>query len=290
VFDIKWQRRRTDNSPVRTSAICAASLTVLCVLPLQAHAADPAPTPDQQADQQAEALLPPPALDNPTTAWITPTSTTLKLSTTRDYVVRVRPGSVLTRGVIIMGGHDVVLQSAVLQYARPSGASADWKTRGLYLKGQTGEAYVDGLTVRGPLNEGINLDQRMPGAVVVLKNIDISLIIGSYNGHHADLLQTWAGPSKLVVDGFTGVSDYQGFFLEPNSQWKGPRPKLFWMRDVDLDLRTGAYGLWTDGWGAYPIYARSTAVRHNPNRPSRDQWLWPKPSSGDTTWDEVLGQ
>jgi hypothetical protein len=274
---------------VRARRLVGLAASVALCLPLTAHALEATGTDGPSPDEQAAALLVPPALNNPTSVQIDAAHTTLVLSSTRDYAVHIAPGAVLTRGVRILGGHNVVLAPGVLSYSRPAGSSPTWVTRGLYLKGQTGTMYVSGLSIEGPLNEGIDLDQRMHNAAVVLKDIEIGPIVGSYKGHHADLLQTWAGPAKLVVQGFRGTSNYQGFFLMPNQRWKrGPHPQLFWLHDVDLDLRTGYYALWTVGHSAFPLYVRSNVdVETNPTRPARDEWLWPKPSTGDTTWSAV---
>jgi hypothetical protein len=258
------------------------------VAALTPPSADAAPSSRASADAEAARLLRAPALDHPQVRTISSSYTTLRLDPARDYIVRIAVGAVLTRSVSVLGGHNVVLEPGTLRYAPPPGANATWMARGLYLKGQTGTVFVNGLDIEGPLDEGINLDQREPGAVVVLRDISIGFVSGTKSGHHADLLQTWAGPSKLVVDGFTGASNYQGFFLKPNQRFKdGPRPTFFYLRNVDLDLRMGAYAMWTDGHGAFPLHVRSTRVAPNPTRPSRDEWLWPKPSSGDTTWSAV---
>ena len=262
---------------------------VAALLPVSAQALAGRGATQPTPDQQAAALLLPPPLQDPVSVVIDARHTTLKLLPTRDYQVRIAPAAVLSSGVRILGGHNVVLTPGVLSYSPPPGASPTWVTRGLYLKGQTGTMYVSGLTIRGPLNEGIDLDQRVHGAAVVLKDVTVGRVVGSYKGHHADLLQTWAGPAKLVVSGFRGTSNYQGMFLMPNQQWRtGPRPDLFWLHDVHLDLRAGRYALWTVGHDDFPLYVRGDVdVRPNPSRPSRDDWLWPKPSTGDTSWSAV---
>lgn len=239
-------------------------------------------------DAMAAALLPRPVLVNPVTQTINPTWTSMTLDVTRDYVIKVKPGAVLSKPVTLVGGRNVVIESQVLRYAAPVGAAADWKVRGLLLKGATGTTWVRDLQIRGPLAEGIDLDQRAPRSTVVLRDIAIDKVSGSYAGNHADLLQTWAGPDRLVVDGLTGSSDYQGMFLRPTDAWAdGPMPSFFSLRNISMDLSTGYYALWSDGYGAFPIAVRNVSVRPNPARPGRDAWLWPKPSTGDTTWQAV---
>ena len=244
----------------------------------------------QQVDTDAARLLDPPRLEDPVVRTIRAGATWLRLDPQRDYRLKIAADSVLTSGVVIVGGRNVVLEPGTLRYATTPGAKGPL-VRGLYLKGQTGTMYVSGLRIRGPLKEGINLDQRMPGASVVLRDVEVDTVHGSELTHHADLLQTWAGPSKLVVDGFRGATTYQGFFLRPNQRWRnGPKPEYFWLRDVQLDVRLGRYALWTDGGGAFPVRVQSTSVLRNPTRLPRDLWLWPKPSTGDTTWRSVSGR
>jgi hypothetical protein len=236
-------------------------------------------------DQKARPLLDRPTLVNPTTVTISPLVPVAVLDPKRDYVVKVAD-AVFDREVAISGGHNVVLENATIRYGAPLGAPVDWMVRALFLKGQTGVMYVNGLQLRGPLHDGIQLDQKAPGVAVVLRNVSVDPVHGTYDGYHADLLQTWAGPSRLVVDGFTGTSDYQGFFLKPNQLWlDGPKPEYFWFNNVRLDVSHGYYALWTDGFGAFPVQTTDVAVK--PYTASRNAWLWPKPSTGDTTWSNV---
>jgi hypothetical protein len=221
---------------------------------------------------------------------MTPANQNVVLNDARDYVITIPAGTVFTKPVTIQGGHNVVLENSVLRYAAPAGASADWMARGLYLTGQTGTMWVNDLQIRGPLSEGIDLAERSPGSTVVLRNIAVDPVSGTYETNHADVLQTWAGPDKLVVDGLTGTSDYQGMFLEPNDLFvDGPKPTFFSLSNVRLDVSTGYYALWTDGFGAFPLATSNVSVVYNPERPNRGSWLWPKPSTGDTTWNDVIG-
>jgi len=256
-----------------------------------ASAAASEPTPAAAAavtiDDQAKALLAPPVLVNPLVRTLQPTTPGITLDPTRDYVVKVKAGSVFRTGVTILGGHNVVFENATLQYDPLLAASLDTKARGLMLSSQTGVMWINGLQIRGPLKEGIQMEQKAPGAAVVLQNIAIDpLVGGSYEGWHSDLLQTWAGPAKLVVDNFTGSSDYQGFFLKPNQLAPTlPKPDFFWLRNVTLDVSHGYYALWTDGYGAFPVQTTNVGIKAKSS--NRDQWLYPKPSTGDTTWSSV---
>jgi hypothetical protein len=275
----------------RRTALAASAACVLA-LGVAASAEPPADTARranaQRVDAQAQALLPRPALAQPTTVTLTPARPVLKLDLARDYVVRVEPGAVFTEGAAIVGGRNVVLEGAAIRYAAPAGVRPGWHVRGLLLKGQTGVMWVHGLELRGPLGEGIDLDQRAPGVAVVLRNVTVDPVRGHRATNHADVLQSWAGPAKLVVDQLTGTSNYQGMFLVPDDECPTcAPPEFFWLRGVHLDVSAGSYGLWTKGGDAYPVVTHNVTVRHNPLRRNRDLWLWPKPSTGDKTWTEV---
>jgi hypothetical protein len=277
-------------SPATASVTATATTTTPTATATPTAIATVASSPSSTLTAAATALLPKPTLVAPIARALTPASPGITLDTTRDYVITIPSGSVFTKPVTILGGHNVVLEAAVLRYAAPAGSPADWTVRGLMLKGQTGVMWIRDLQIRGPLAEGIDLEQKAPGAAVVLRDIAIDQVSGTYETNHADLLQTWAGPDKLVVDGLSGSSNYQGMFLRPNDLWAdGPTPTLFALSNVTIDVSTGYYALWTDGFGAFPLTVSNVQVRPNPARPSRDAWLWPKPSTGDTTWVDVVG-
>ena len=260
--------------------VALLALAAVAVAPGDGHASAPS---------RHQALLAEPPLVDPTTVVVDRQHTKLHLDVTKDYVVQVADAP-LGRSVTIEGGHNVVLRKGTLRYARPSGSKASWRCRGLELKGQSGTMWVSGLSIRGPLLEGIDLDQRLPGARVVLQDITIDPVHGTQSGHHADLLQTWAGPDTLVVDGFRGTSDFQGIFLKPNDSFDGPPPSLISLKDVDLDVSHGRYALWVNTGHPYPVTVTSVTVKYNRARPSRNLWLWPKPSTGDHTWDAVVAR
>ena len=120
----------------------------------------------------------------------------------------------------------------------------------MYLKGQSGTVFVEGVRFEsstvGTLTEGVDLDQRL-GAVVVLQNIALARLTGSYATNHADGVQTWAGPRKLLIDGLLIDTGYQGMFLLPNQHFTGPKPELFDFRNVSIMGETSsAYLIWKD--------------------------------------------
>jgi hypothetical protein len=231
----------------------------------------------------------PPKLENPTTVEISNQNRDVKLDQTKDYIIKMPP-TPLEQGVRIWGGRNIVLIGGEIRIPSLQ-EKPDFKgeRRALYLNRQTGTAHVEGLLIAGNgLQEGINLDQR-EGATVQLQNVRVERVIGTREGHHADVLQTWAGPAELHIDRLTGYTTYQGFFLLPNQHFNGPKPRLFDFRNMNLvaDDRSG-YMLWFPTPAGFPAIMSEVWVSPNPKRmTSRDEYLWPKPSTGDTAWRDV---
>ncbi len=232
----------------------------------------------------------PPALTAPTTVTVSESNRDLKLDPNKDYIIKM-PATPLKvmGGLIIGGGRNVVLIGGEIE--APDGERKGLSHRAVYLRGQTGTMHVEGLLIRGDkLEEGFNIDQR-EGAILQLQNIRIEQVHGSFSGHHADLLQTWAGPAELRIDRLTGTTGYQGFFLLPNQHFKGDVPKVFDFRRINIiGTDTSAYMLWGPSNSTYPVNIQDVWVRPNPRTKKvteRDAFLWPKPSTGDKTWQAV---
>lgn len=227
----------------------------------------------------------PPELDDPETVEITEEDADLRLDQDKDYEV-VMPDEPLRRGVSIYGGHNVVLVGGEINLPE-RGEDEEGGLRGLYLRDQTGTVHVEGLKLDGEgLGEGINLDQR-EGAVVQLQNIWVGEVFGEVDGHHGDLIQAWAGPSELRVDGLTGSTSYQGFFLLPQQFGDQPEPELFDLRRVDISgaADKSAYMLWRDD-NSWPLVTSDVWVAPTDRDPEdRDEFLWD--SEGEDSWADV---
>lgn len=223
---------------------------------------------------------PVPRLKHPTTITLTAhTPSHLELNPATDYVLRLPLGRPLhvPRGFELVGGHNVVMVGGTLHIERRSGA--------MTLIDQTGTVHIEGVRFTGPhLLEGFDLSESR-GATVELERVYVATVHGSYQTNHADLIQTWAGPRRLLLDGFVGSTDYQGFFLLPNQYYRGPAPRLFDLRNVYIDDR-GGYALWLQSSPHVPLHVSNVAVWPNPHKRQRDQWLWPKPSDS-RTWRAV---
>ncbi|GAA2721763.1 hypothetical protein [Cellulomonas aerilata] len=219
----------------------------------------------EQAGVPGRLTWAPPTLEDPVTVDVTEDNRDLQLEPDQDYIVRMPDEPLDVRGgLVIVGGRDVVLRGGEIRITEPGEDTTE--VRGLLLKDQTGTAHVEGLYITGPeLAEGIDLDQRV-GGTVQLQNIRIDTVHGAEESHHADVIQSWAGPAVLRVDRLTGRTNYQGLFLLPR-QFLEEDPDTVDLRHVNIVGEGGArYMLWRDG-GAWDVDVR-------------DVWVAP-PTDGD---------
>jgi hypothetical protein len=187
----------------------------------------------------------PPILNRPRSVVVGPGNRSLKLNPSLDYRV-VLPNSPvdLGGGVTIVGGRNVVIIGGVIAIPSRDEVPSDNDRRGLYLKGQTGTVHIEGVHITGDISDGINLDQRK-NAVVQIENVLIDRVHGSAATHHADVIQTWAGPRVLRVDGLRATTEYQGLFLLPNQLFKAGPPKEFTIRRSLITMTPGSgYAIW----------------------------------------------
>ncbi|MGA9859812.1 MAG: hypothetical protein WBQ18_18250, partial [Solirubrobacteraceae bacterium] len=231
-----------------------------------------------------------PALVNPITINVTP-ATNLALNQSQDYILQCPSTTLaLTDTFKVWGGHNVVLQNCSFNLTIPGWAGA--------FKNQTGTLWMHDVHFGGiDLTGGLQLQE--PGATVVMRDVLFDTVYGSYSTNHAELIQTWSGPARLMIDGLTGATTYQGLFLLPNqyNYSTGPAPTVFDFRNIDINDTQGAYAMWLGDVTGAPASNQAAGiatwnvsnvfVNPNPSRSWNGWWLWPKPSSGDPTWNKV---
>lgn len=232
----------------------------------------------------------PPRLSRPITVHVSGANRHLRLDPSRDYriVLGHRPLSG-SGGLVIEGGHNVVLIGGEIDIPRPAGAasritaSSDAR-RALYLSEQTGTVHVEGVLMSGAdLSEGINL-QEHHNAVVQIENVRIEQIRAHderhFSDNHPDLIQTWAGPSVLRVDGLTGRTDYQALFLAPTQF--GPDMQSLQLRHINVagTVRCECILLWDLSHALPQVY--DVWIRPN-SLVGRRRSLWPR----DGRWSAV---
>jgi hypothetical protein len=279
---------RSLRGPRRTKRVAVATAFVATAVATAAPAAQAAaPPPLRWA---------PPALDNPTVVQLSPTNRAPVLNPSKDYIVKL-PATPLSveSGVVITGGRNVVMIGGEINI--PTTASTDGlKRRALYLRDQTGTLHVEGLRLTGDISDAINL--QTPLATVQLQNIFVDGASArdkvGFTDTHPDLIQTWSGPAALRVDRFTGTTDYQGFFLDPNQNGMLTSPREISLSNVDLHATgTGGYLLWlgrrcnpqVDCAALQPpsVSLSNVWLEPNPNKPQPGRVLWQDP----VAWNPV---
>jgi hypothetical protein len=246
----------------------------------------------------------PPTLVDPLVFNLSNTVKTATIPTDRDAIINM-PTTVMETsqgGIGINGGRNVVLIGGHINHATWKQVDTPYSNRGLYIQNNVGTVHVEGLAITGMLFDAINIatDGR-----VVLQNIYIDgPPLGYQNGPHADVVQSWAGPSELLVDGLWAETTYQGFIIQPwDVGWSGSFTRWELNRCYIKGLAAGAIS--GDDWpqtykddgllesnGAGYLYWQGDKGNigaplptpligdvwgePNPAKPTRDQWLWPK--------------
>ncbi len=214
----------------------------------------------------------PPALSNPLVVAFPEGSTRITLDVNRDYVLTLPTNRPLRNalGLTIVGGRNVVIVGGTVDV----GDGDAGVRRAMYLKDATpnGTTYVEGVrfisSTTNALTEGIDIAS--PGAKVVLQNIAINgTLTGSYATNHADIIQAWAGPAILQVDGLSASTHYQGMFLLPNQH--DSAPVYDWSLHRMSLTGDGVYLAWRDS-GSYSI--RTSDIYVSGSRISNGG-LWP---------------
>jgi hypothetical protein len=182
--------------------------------------------------------------------------------------------------LVVWGGHDVALENCNLHVN-----DQDWVG---YLQHQTGTLWIHDVHFGGAhLTGGIQLQE--PGATVVMRDVLFDKVYGSLHTNHAELIQTWCGPKRLLIDGLSGSTTYQGLFLLPN-QWCSTRLSQFDLRHINIDDSGGAVALWLGdvkgGNSALPLTVSDVYVTPPIKRHWRGWWLEPQPPA--QTWSRAL--
>lgn len=283
------RRHRTSRRSVRAwlPALVLVAAGVALVL-VGLHLNDGSGQPTSTHGPESSGPYARPKLESPTTLTVSRSNTQLELDKDRDYIIKLPSGQEpLASGVSLIGGRNVIIDGGTITVPnRTAGESADENDRrALYLKDQTGVTWIHNVRLEGDLAEGIDINDQNDTSTVILLDITAGKVSGYSSDHHPDLLQSFAGPHKLYVNGFSGSTDYQGFFLLPEEHYPDHPPALFSLSNIAIDDSDGAYALWRSVGDTWPLQLSNVCVV--PPAPSRNLWLWPKPSTGDASWREV---
>ncbi len=206
----------------------------------------------------------PPSLDDPEVVTLTQERPFKRLDDSKDYVVVLDGGRLdLEPGqkAGVRGGDDVVWIGGEI--------NAPNSKRPVKLDRQRGSMHLEGVHITGSgMREGINLDQRH-GASVTIQNVLVDQVSGNQRGHHADVLQTWAGPGELRIDRLEGTTNYQGIMIDTKG-FGNARTTGFDFRNVVLrhtgqgyqDIDRGYLVRRTERSGGWPLAAEDVTLVH----------------------------
>ncbi len=185
----------------------------------------------------SDSYAPAPTMVNPTMIQLHVGDDNLRLDDSKDYILQM-PNQKKTGGLEIHGGRNVEVIGGYMSIATPGTGGAGAANITI----TDGPNAVDGRVVR---IEGVAIDASSgveadgiriaaPKAVVQVVNDRITGLLGSLSTTHADLIQPWGGVKELDVDGFTGSSHYNTFYLRrENSPLMPPAAKVV-MHDVNV--------------------------------------------------------
>ncbi len=124
----------------------------------------------------------------------------------------------------------------------------------MYIEGRDGIAF-DAIAISAP------------EAVVELFNIRVDGVSGTFAGFHGDIVQPFGGVAELFVNGLTGSSNYQGFYL---AETNGPIGAVT-LRNVNLSYTENpedetTYLLWLDDCPPYPVRLDNVYIEPRPGQ------------------------
>jgi hypothetical protein len=211
----------------RTPAACSNGTIEVDV------AAPVTPPPSGGSDSYAPA----PQMVNPTVIQLHVGDDNLRLDDSKDYILQM-PDQKKTGGLEIRGGRNVEVIGGYMSIATPGTGGAGAANITI----SDGPNAVDGHVVR---IEGVAIDASSgveadgiriaaPKAVVQVVNDRITGLLGTLATTHADLIQPWGGVKELDVDGFTGSSHYNTFYLRRENDPLMPPAAKVVIHDVNV--------------------------------------------------------
>jgi hypothetical protein len=223
--------------------------------------------------------------------WLEDTATYTELDRDKNYIVML-PATPKTGQTVLEGGHNILVPRGHIVMP---GGDTDLERRAVYIKDATGTVRIEDLFIEGVGGAAFDaIAISAPEAVVELINIRVEGVHGTFDGFHGDIVQPFGGVRALYVNGLTGYSSYQGFYLEETS---GPIGSVD-LRNVNLGYDPNpedevTFLLWLNGCVSYPVTLRNVyiapregqgvrthAVRPNAVRPAECR----ANQTGDTVW------
>ena len=227
----------------------------------------------------------PPVLTSPSLVIVSQQNRVLNLLPDRDYVIDM-PSVALTGigGLKIIGGRNVVLSGGSISISNAPADATGEERRGLLLKDQTGVVHIEGLALSGTsLSEGIQIAS--PLAIVQLQNIRVEKVRArdtiNFTDNHPDVVQVWGGVRALRINGLTGISDFQGVFLKPDS---GTIGSAVIERTNIIGGTTARQLMWKTTSASFPVTVSDVYVKPAPDK-TLSYSLYPRPP--ESPWTTV---
>jgi hypothetical protein len=190
--------------------------------------------------------------------WLNTGPSYTSLDSRTNYVVML-PDRPKAGPTVLEGGRNILVRGG---HIRMSARYTDQERRAIYIKNATGTVRIEDLLIQGTGTAAFDaIAISAPQAVVELVNIRVEGVHGTFAGFHGDIVQPFGGVRKLVVNGLTGDSSYQGFYLQETS---GPIGSVE-LRNVNLRYEINpehdvTVMLWLDGCSTYPVTLRNVYI------------------------------
>jgi hypothetical protein len=227
-------------------------LTVACL---------PQPTSTRTTDKAQTAAG---ATDDWVVVWLGDGPTHTELDPATNYVIML-PDKPKNGPTALEGGRNIIVPGGHIVMSR---GETDLERRALYIKDATGTVRIEDLFIEGTDNAEFDaIAISAPEAVVELINIRVEDVHGTFAGFHGDIVQPFGGVRKLYVNGLTGYSSYQGFYLYQTSGAIGSVE--LW--NVNLGYNPNpddntTFLLWLEGCSSYPITLRNVYIQPRENQ------------------------
>jgi hypothetical protein len=190
-----------------------------------------------------------------------------------DYVV-IFPSEPKIGPTVLEGGHNILIPRGHI-VMEPG--ESELERRAIYIKNATGTVRIENVFIEGSDNAEFDaIAIFAPEAVVELINLRVEGVRGDFDGFHGDIVQPFGGVKKLRVDGLTGRSNYQGFYLQ---QTAGPIGSVS-LRNVNLAYDVNptnevTFLLWLDGCDTYPVTLRNVYIEPRNGQLVGTHAVWP---------------
>jgi hypothetical protein len=141
----------------------------------------------------------------------------------RDVLIRLPTDRPLTNGLGLVGGRNRLLVGGHIDCPRDAPGTAiddpEWRC-GIKARNSVGVTHVEGVLITNA-TDTFNIDIRQQSAVVQIQVCRFECAQEEAVVFHADVVQTWAGPGRLLIDRLTGIATFQGLMLSPNQSYGG---------------------------------------------------------------------